>query len=232
MNLRFMLGTAIVLGAAAMLLLGMHSEAARAVTLPSPTVDTPVASSPGEEKAVLAGGCFWGMQLVFEHVKGVKHVTAGYAGGSKETAAYEVVSTGATGHAESVEIVSDPSLVSYGQLLKVYFSVAHDPTELNRQGPDEGTQYRSSIFFADPEQQRVAQAYIDQLQAAHVFSEPIVTTVTPLQGFYAAEAYHQDYAIRHPQNMYIAINDLPKLGSLKQELPELYMAQEAAASTP
>ncbi len=197
---------------------------ARAVELPNPTADAPKASAPAEEKAVLAGGCFWGMQLVFEHVKGVKHVTAGYAGGSKETAEYEVVSSGTTGHAESVEVVFDPSVVTYGQILKVYFGVAHDPTELNRQGPDEGTQYRSSIFFENADQRQVAQAYIDQLQAAHSFPAPIVTTLTPLQGFYAAEDYHQDYAVHHPDNPYIAYNDLPKLTDLKQDIPDLYVA--------
>jgi peptide-methionine (S)-S-oxide reductase len=226
MQSRILAGTALLLGLAAGALLLTRSDAARAVSLPNPANDAPVASSHGEERAVLAGGCFWGMQLVFEHVKGVKHVTAGYAGGSKDTAEYEVVSSGTTGHAESVEIVFDPAEVTYGQLLKVYFSVAHDPTELNRQGPDEGTQYRSTIFFTDPEQQSIAQAYIDQLQAAHTFSDPIVTTLTPLQGFYPAEAYHQDYAMHHPENMYIAINDLPKLASLKQELPDLYVAQQ------
>jgi peptide-methionine (S)-S-oxide reductase len=220
----------IVLATAALLLLAggtamlTRPEAAHAVNLPDPTADAPKATAPAEEKAVLAGGCFWGMQLVFEHVKGVKHVTAGYAGGSKETAEYEVVSSGTTGHAESVEITFDPSVVTYGQILKVYFGVAHDPTELNRQGPDEGTQYRSSIFFENPDQQKVAQAYIDQLQNAHAFPAPIVTAVTPLQGFYAAEDYHQDYAVHHPDNPYIAFNDLPKLTDLKQDLPDLYVA--------
>jgi len=202
----------------------LHADRSQAMTLPDPAADSQKATAPAEEKAVLAGGCFWGMQLVFEHVKGVKHVTAGYAGGSKDTAEYEVVSSGTTGHAESIEVTFDPSVVTYGQILKVYFGVAHNPTELNRQGPDEGTQYRSSIFFENPDQQRVAQAYIDQLQTAHTFPAPIVTTVTPLQGFYAAEDYHQDYAVHHPDNPYIAFNDLPKLTDLKQDLPDLYIA--------
>jgi peptide-methionine (S)-S-oxide reductase len=213
-----------LLGLAAGVFLLHPSERAHAVELPNPTADAPKASAPSEAKVVLAGGCFWGMQLVFEHVKGVKHVTAGYAGGSKDTAEYEVVSSGTTGHAESVEVVFDPSVVSYGQILKVYFAVAHDPTELNRQGPDEGTQYRSSIFFSDADQQKLAQAYIDQLNATHSFPQPIVTTLTPLQGFYPAEDYHQDYAVHHPDNPYIVFNDLPKLSDLKQDLPDLYVA--------
>ena len=174
-------------------------------------MDESVAGQSGHETAVVAGGCFWGMQLVFEHVKGVLNVTAGYAGGSAKTAEYETVSTGRTGHAESVRIVYDPSQITYGQLLKVFFSVAHNPTELNRQGPDEGTQYRSVIFYADQNQQRIAEAYIHQLTEARSFSHKIVTQIVPLQGFYPAEAYHQDYAVHNPQNMYIMINDLPKL---------------------
>jgi peptide-methionine (S)-S-oxide reductase len=224
MKSRLTVSAVALLGLAAGAFFMSGPERARAVELPNPTADAPMASAPAEEKAVLAGGCFWGMQLVFEHVKGVKHVTAGYAGGTKDTAAYEVVSSGTTGHAESVEVTFDPSVVSYGQILKVYFAVAHDPTELNRQGPDEGTQYRSSIFFTDADQQKVAQAYIDQLQAAHSFPQPIVTTLTPLQGFYPAEDYHQDYAVHHPDNPYIAFNDLPKLSDLKQDLPDLYVA--------
>jgi peptide-methionine (S)-S-oxide reductase len=174
---------------------------------------------------VLSGGCFWGIQAVFEHVKGVSSVTAGYSGGSAQTAQYEIVSTGNTGHAESVRIVYDPGQISYGQLLKVFFSVAHDPTELNRQGPDEGTQYRSAIFYATDDQRRVAQAYIDQLNGAKVFAQPIVTQVVALRAFYPAEAYHQDYAEHHPNEPYIAINDLPKVEHLKQTLPELYVSK-------
>jgi peptide-methionine (S)-S-oxide reductase len=192
------------------------------ITIPTPVLDDPVASTKGQQTAVLAGGCFWGMQAVFEHVKGVISVTAGYSGGSANTADYETVSTGATGHAESVKIVYDPSQITYGQLLKVYFSVAHNPTQLNRQGPDTGTQYRSSIFYSNEGQQHIAQAYIDQLNQAKVFPRPIVTQVVALKGFYPAEAYHQGYAAHHPNNPYIAINDLPKVYHLRQRLPDLY----------
>jgi peptide-methionine (S)-S-oxide reductase len=197
---------------------------AGASTLPNPAADAPLAASHGAAKAVLAGGCFWGVQVVFQHVKGVTHVTSGYSGGAAGTASYETVSEGNTGHAESVEITYDPAQVTYGTLLKVYFEVAHDPTELNRQGPDTGTQYRSSIFFATPEQQKVAQDYIAQLNAAKAFPKPIVTQVVPLKAFYAAEAYHQDYATLHPNQPYIAHFDLPKLANLQKELPELYAA--------
>jgi peptide-methionine (S)-S-oxide reductase len=194
-----------------------------AVKIPDPATDSPLAKSKGKETAVLAGGCFWGIQAVFEHVKGVSAVTAGYSGGTAQTAQYETVSTGTTGHAESVKIVYDPSRISYGQLLKVYFSVAHDPTQLNRQGPDDGTQYRSVIFYAGEEQRRVAEGYIEQLNKAKAFSSAIVTQVVPLKAFYAAEDYHQDYAVRHPDDLYIRMNDLPKVEHLKQELPELYV---------
>ena len=180
------------------------------------------AAAPGEETAVLAGGCFWGVDAVFKHVRGVSTVVSGYAGGSAETAQYEVVSTGTTGHAESVKISFDPSQVSYAQLLRVFFSVAHDPTELNRQGPDEGPQYRSAIFYANQEQWETAVAYIGQLNAAKVFPAPIVTQVVPLQGFYPAEAYHQDFLARHPDYPYIVFNDLPKLRALKEQFPALY----------
>jgi peptide-methionine (S)-S-oxide reductase len=196
-----------------------------AVKIPNPVTDEPAAKAKGSATVVLAGGCFWGIQAVFEHVKGVTAVTAGYSGGSADTAEYETVSTGRTGHAESVRIIYDPSQVSYGQLLKVYFSVAHDPTELNRQGPDSGTQYRSSIFYANDEQKRIALAYIDQLNQAKVFSHPIVTQVVALKAFYPAEAYHQDYAVHHPNEPYIAINDLPKVEHLRQMLPELYVGK-------
>jgi peptide-methionine (S)-S-oxide reductase len=191
--------------------------------LPDPAADMPLAASHGSSKAVLAGGCFWGLQAVFQHVKGVTHVTAGYSGGAADTAHYEVVSEGNTGHAESVEVTYDPAQVSFGTLLKVYFQVAHDPTQLNRQDPDEGTQYRSSIFFADAEQQKVAQDYIAQLNAAKAFPKPIVTQVVPLKAFYAAEAYHQDYATLHPRQPYIAYYDLPKVANLQKEMPELYV---------
>jgi peptide-methionine (S)-S-oxide reductase len=192
------------------------------VALPNPAVDAPLASTPGKQTAVLAGGCFWGIQAVFQHVKGVKEATSGYSGGSTASPDYEEVSSGNTGHAESVKIVFDPSQVSYGQLLKVFFSVAHDPTELNRQGPDTGTQYRSVIFYGSEEQQRIAQAYIAQLEQAKLFSAPIVTQVVPLKAFYAAEAYHQNYATLHPDNPYIAINDAPKVEHLRLQLPDLY----------
>ena len=201
-----------------------HASSA-AVKLPDPATDSPLSKSKGAQTVVLSGGCFWGIQAVFEHVKGVSSVTAGYSGGSASTAQYETVSTGRTGHAESVRIVYDPSQVSYGQLLKVFFSVAHDPTELNRQGPDEGTQYRSAIFFGNEDQRHIAQAYIDQLNRAKAFSHPIVTEIVALQAFYPAEAYHQDYAEHHPNEPYIAINDLPKLEHLKQTLPELYVGK-------
>jgi peptide-methionine (S)-S-oxide reductase len=196
-----------------------------ATTVPDPAKDEPVAKASTTEKAVLAGGCFWGLQAVFEHVKGVKSVTAGYSGGTVKNPSYEEVSTGDTGHAESVEITYDPSKVTFGQLLKVYFSVAHDPTELNRQGPDTGTQYRSSIFYENAQQQQVAQAYIAQLDAAHVFHSPIVTKVVAYQAFYPAEGYHQDYATKHPDNPYIAINDAPKVSALKKECPALYVTR-------
>lgn len=196
-----------------------------AAGLPDPLVDVPRAAVKGQATAVLAGGCFWGVEAVFKHVKGVTRATSGYSGGSAKTASYELVGSGITGHAESVEVVYDPSQISYGQLLKVFFSVAHDPTQLNRQGPDAGTQYRSAIFFASPEQQSIAKAYIAQLQAAKLFSRPIVTQVAPLQAFYPAEEYHQDYLARHPESMYIVINDLPKLAQLKVQLPDLYVTR-------
>jgi peptide-methionine (S)-S-oxide reductase len=201
------------------------SGATLAAALPDPVVDAPKASAKGPATAVFAGGCFWGVEAVFKHVKGVTRATSGYSGGSAKTASYELVGSGITGHAESVEVVYDPSQVSYGQLLKVFFSVAHDPTQFNRQGPDTGTQYRSAIFFASPEQQRIAQEYIAQLQSVKSFSRPIVTQVVPLQGFYPAEAYHQDYLARHPESMYIVINDLPKLAQLKVQWPDLYVAR-------
>ncbi len=191
--------------------------------IPDPALDAPLATAKGEQIAVLAGGCFWGVQAVFEHVKGVTGVTAGYSGGSAATAHYEVVSTGETGHAESVQITYDPSQITYGQLLKMFFSVAHDPTELNRQGPDTGTQYRSAIFYASEDQKRIAQAYIAQLNQAKAFGRPIVTQVAALKAFYRAEAHHQDYATRHPDEPYIAINDLPKVENLRKQFPALYV---------
>jgi peptide-methionine (S)-S-oxide reductase len=211
--------TAVLLGA-----VSHHGGGRRAegMVFPEPAVDLPLAKHAGQEKAVLSGGCFWGMQLVFQHVRGVTHVTAGYAGGAENTATYDQVSSGRTGHAESVEITYDPAQISYGQLLKVFFSVAHDPTELNRQGPDEGTQYRSSIFYTTPDQKRVAEAYIAQLNTAKIWSAPIVTQVVALPGFYAAEEYHQNYATTHPESLYIAVNDRPKLSALQSTWPGLY----------
>jgi len=172
---------------------------------------------------VFAGGCFWGVEAVFEHVKGVTQAVSGYAGGTAETADYQKVSSGSTGHAEVVQVTYDPSKVSYGQLLKVFFSVAHNPTELNRQGPDTGPQYRSAIFYGDEAQKRVVQAYIAQLQTAKSFPRPIVTEVAPLKAFYAAEAYHQDYVVHHPDQPYIVYNDLPKVANLKKQFPQLYV---------
>ena len=182
----------------------------------------PLAPTPGKEVAVLAGGCFWGVDAVFKHVKGVKEVVSGYSGGNSDTAEYEVVSTGTTGHAESVKITYDPAKVSYAQLLRVFFSVATDPTQLNRQGPDEGTQYRSVIFYSSDAQKQIALAYIDQLSKAHVFSRPIVTQVVPLTHFYNAEDYHQNYLALHPNDPYIVFNDQPKVRALKKEFPGLY----------
>jgi peptide-methionine (S)-S-oxide reductase len=192
--------------------------------LPSPVLDLPARS--GLQKAVLAGGCFWGIELVFEHVQGVHDVRSGYAGGKSYMAHYASVASGDTGHAESVEITYDPQQISYGELLRVFFSVAHDPTQLNRQGPDEGPQYRSTIFVASQEEQRVAQAYIDQLQRLRAFDEPIVTTLEPLQGFYVAEPEHQDYATRHPRQPYIVLNDRPKLTRLQQQFPALLKSRQ------
>jgi peptide-methionine (S)-S-oxide reductase len=196
---------------------------ALAAPLPDPATDVPKAAVKGQATAVFAGGCFWGVDAVFKHVKGVTSATSGYSGGASTTAHYELVGTGATGHAEAVQVVYDPSQISYGQLLRVFFSVAHDPTQLNRQGPDVGTQYRSAIFYADPDQQRVAKAYIAQLEQAKSFSQPIVTEVAPLNAFYPAEAYHQNYLAQHPENMYIVINDLPKIGELRKQFPDLYV---------
>ena len=199
------------------------SAATAAVAIPDPIVDARLATTTGERTAVIAGGCFWGIEAVFEHVKGVKSVTSGYSGGAANTAHYEMVSDGDTGHAESVRITYDPSQVSYGQLLKVFFAVAHDPTELNRQGPDSGTQYRSAIFYGDEEQKRIAAAYVAQLNQARVFPRPIVTQIVALNAFYEAEIYHQDYVSHNPNQPYIVINDLPKVENLRKLLPQLYV---------
>ena len=198
------------------------------VVIAPPAVDNPKSSGP-MQTAVLSGGCFWGVQGVFQHVRGVKNVIAGYAGGEKATAQYETVSSGTTGHAESVQITFDPAVISYGQLLQIAFSVVHDPTQLNRQGPDSGTQYRSEIFYADESQKRIAQAYISQLEQSHAFARPIVTRVDPLKGFYPAERYHQDYLINNPTQPYIAIYDLPKIQNFRRTFPELYSGQPVLA---
>lgn len=215
---------ALLVAVVAVLTFRLASARDRAVLLPDPEVDAPLAAN-GDSTAVIAGGCFWGIQAVFQHVKGVKSAVSGYSGGTASTAEYELVGTGRTGHAESVRITYDPSQISYGQLLKIFFSVAHDPTELNRQGPDDGPQYRSVIFYSGEEQQRIAAAYVSQLQQAKVFSRKIVTEISPLKGFYDAEAYHQDYATRHPHDPYIVINDAPKVAHLKQQFPALYVGK-------
>ncbi len=194
--------------------------------VPEPAVDQPLSTTPGTETMVVAGGCFWGVQAVFERVKGVVRATSGYAGGTASTASYETVSTGRTGHAESVKVTYDPSRISYGQLLKVFFSVAHDPTQLNEQGPDVGPQYRSAIFFSDEMQQHIAQAYVSQLGAAKVFRRRIVTDIVPLKGFYDAEAYHQNYFDSHPFDPYIMINDKPKVEALRRQFPALYVERK------
>jgi peptide-methionine (S)-S-oxide reductase len=199
--------------------------ATAAVAIPDPVIDAPLAARKGEQTAVLAGGCFWGVEAVYEHVKGVIHSESGYSGGSASDARYEVVSAGRTKHAEAVRIKYDPSQISYGQLLKVFFSVAHNPTELNRQGPDHGPQYRSAIFCVDEDQKRIAQAYIDQLNQAKSFASPIVTEVVVGKTFYQAERYHQDYVKHHPNEPYIVINDLPKVANLRKLFPNLYVVR-------
>lgn len=214
----------IVLASLIVLSLSAWLQAHAATALPNPKVDESVAGAKSSETVVLSGGCFWGIQAVFEHVKGVVKATAGYSGGTIKNPGYELVSTGTTGYAESVEVVYDPSQITFGELLKIFFSVAHDPTELNRQGPDDGTQYRSAIFYENPEQERIARAYVAQLTAAKTFSQPIVTQIAPLKTFYRAEDYHQDYLVKHPDNPYIVYNDLPKIANLKKQFPKLYVA--------
>ena len=223
LNLRtvFVLGGAVLVG---LMLANARSAAPLKTPVPSPSIDEPRASSPVRETMVVAGGCFWGVQAIFTQVKGVVSATSGYAGGS-QPADYELVSTGTTGHAESVKVIYDPSRISYGQLLRIFFSVAHDPTELNQQGPDVGPQYRSAIFYSNATQQKIAKAYIEQLGAAKIFHGRIVTEVTPLKKFYEAEAYHQNYFFEHPLQPYILINDKPKVEALKQQFPELYVAR-------
>jgi peptide-methionine (S)-S-oxide reductase len=222
MHTAFFIGSALLLIGAS---IACSSAAASSTPIPDPALDAPLANAKGQQIAVLAGGCFWGIEAVFEHVKGVSDVKSGYAGGSASAAQYEKVSTGQTGHAESVQITYDPSQISYGQLLKVFFSVAHNPTELNRQGPDTGTQYRSAIFYSSEEQKRIAEAYIEQLNKAKVFPRAIVTQVGPLESFHEAEAYHQNYLASHPDQPYIVINDLPKVENLRKQLPGLYKAK-------
>ncbi len=214
--------TAILVLVGSLAACGLAAAEGQSTALPDPVVDAPLAANSSQAVAVVAGGCFWGVQGVFSHVNGVISATSGYAGGPKSLANYETVSTGTTGHAESVKVVYDPSKISYGQLLKVYFSVATDPTQLNRQGPDTGTQYRGVIFTDGPEEAKIADAYVKQLTAAHVYKQPIVTQVVPLQGFYAAEDYHQNYLALHPTNPYIMINDLPKVAALKSTFPNIY----------
>ncbi len=199
------------------------ASAAGRAPIPAANADVALATKSGKEKAVFAGGCFWGTQAVFERVKGVLLTTVGYSGGSAETATYDQVTTETTGHAESVEVVYDPSKITYGQLLRIFFSVAHDPTQLNRQGPDVGTSYRSVIFYVNDDQKRVAKAYIAQLDAAKIFPKPIVTQVTPLVAFYRAEDYHQDYALHNPDNPSILVCDRPKIEALKEQFPELFV---------
>jgi peptide-methionine (S)-S-oxide reductase len=199
------------------------ANAAPAAPIPAPTADLALAAKPAKQKAVFAGGCFWGTQSVFERVRGVLKTTAGYSGGTAETAHYDQVSSGMTEHAESVEIIYDPSRITYGTLLRIFFSVAHDPTQKDRQGPDVGHSYRSVIFWANKDQERIAKAYIAQLDAAHVFPSKIVTEVTPLEAFYDAEDDHQDFALHHPDNPYIQVCDRPKIEALKEQFPDLFV---------
>ncbi|SFU33105.1 peptide-methionine (S)-S-oxide reductase [Polaromonas sp. YR568] len=202
--------------------LGISAAQEKAVKLPPPAIDTPAAAQAGTATAVFAGGCFWGVQAVFQHTQGVLNAVSGYSGGEASTATYRQIGTGRTGHAESVQITYDPKQISYGKLLQIYFSVAHDPTTLNRQGPDSGPQYRSAVFYQGAEQKKVTEAYIAQLDAAKTFPRKIVTQVTPLTAFYPAEAYHQDYATLNPNQPYIARFDLPKIENLKAALPEVW----------
>jgi peptide-methionine (S)-S-oxide reductase len=223
-SLRFTIIAALFAIAAAAIYWNAGAAAETPHAIAAPTADE-AAPAAGTEIAVLAGGCFWGVQGVFQHVDGVTSAVSGYAGGNKDTAEYETVSTGTTGHAESVQVTFDPHKISYGRILQIYFSVAHDPTELDYQGPDHGTQYRSAIFPTTPEQARVARAYIKQLDDAHVFAAPIVTKIEPDKAFYPAEAYHQNYLTLHPEQPYIAINDLPKIAALKQLFPNFYRGE-------
>lgn len=226
MNIAAFAGPAKVLGILALFAIAtasLSNPGSARRDVPGPRLDAPLASGNGLQTAVFAGGCFWGIEAVFEHVKGVKEASSGYAGGTAATADYGTVSSGGSGHAESVKVVFDPSVISYGQLLKVFFSVAHDPTQLNRQGPDRGSQYRSAIFTTSPEQQRIAAAYIAQMSAAKSFgNKPIVTQVGPLKAFFPAEKYHQDFARLNPTHPYITYWDAPKVAALKKEFPAWY----------
>lgn len=211
--------------AAAAIVACTPARAADGHAVPRPAADLPLSAAAARDTAFFAGGCFWGLEGVFEHVRGVIDVVSGFAGGTRKDPSYEDVGSGATGHAESVRIVYDPSKITYGTLLRIFFAVAHDPTELDRQGPDVGPQYRSAIFFRNPEQERTALAYIAQLTAEKVFSQPIVTEVAPLDRFWPAGAYHQDFMQRNPTVPYIVINDRPKVEALRKEFPELYVAR-------
>jgi len=212
-------------------LVGASAAAEKAVKLPAPALDMPAGIENTRETAVLAGGCFWGVQVVFQHTQGVLNAVSGYAGGQRETANYSSIGTGRTGHAESVQITYDPKQISYGKLLQIYFSVAHDPTQLNRQGPDFGTQYRSAVFYTNASQKEVAERYVAQLDAAKMFPDKIVTQLTPLNAFYPAEAYHQDYATLNPRSPYIARFDLPKIANLKSMMPEVYREKPVLVSS-
>ena len=218
----FFIGSALLLIGTSM---ACNTSAASATQIPDPALDAPLAAAKAKLTVVLAGGCFWGVEAVYEHVKGVTDVKSGYSGGSAADAQYGMVSSGQTGHAESVRITYDPSQISYGQLLKVFFSVAHDPTELNRQGPDIGPHYRSAIFYSNEEQKQIAEAYIAQLNSAKVFTGPIATQVVAFKSFHEAEGYHQDYLAKHPDQPYIVVHDLPKLENLRKTLPGLYRAK-------
>jgi peptide-methionine (S)-S-oxide reductase len=222
---------ALALGLAAAFIVAQSRPLAAATPVVATTAVGAAQPAVALQTAVLSGGCFWGVQGVFEHVRGVHKVISGYAGGSQATAQYETVSSGVTGHAESVQISFDPAEVSYAELLQVFFAVAHDPTQLNRQGPDTGTQYRSEIFYGDEMQRKTATDYIEQLNASHVYPRPIVTRVDPLKGFYAAEGYHQDYLIHNPKSAYIYYNDLPKIENLKRVLPDFYRAQAVTVAS-
>ncbi|MEP6964711.1 MAG: peptide-methionine (S)-S-oxide reductase MsrA [Polaromonas sp.] len=229
MNKTLLGAGAVILSAWALLGTGLAAE--KAVKLPAPALDMPTGTENARETAVFAGGCFWGVQAVFQHTQGVLNAVSGYAGGAKESANYRNVGTGQTGHAESVQISYDPKQISYGKLLQIYFSVAHDPTQLNRQGPDSGTQYRSAVFYTNAGQKEVAERYVAQLEAARLFHGRIVTQLAPLKAFYPAEAYHQNYATLNPYSPYIAQFDRPKIANLKTEMPELYREKPVLVSS-